>query len=58
MFWILCYMKGQSRHFQKSFLAELFSELGMTLNDVEATKKLIMTQTLNWFPTYIVRNST
>lgn len=30
-------MKGQTRHFQKSFLAELVSELGEPLNDVEVT---------------------
>lgn len=33
-------MKGQSRHSQKSFLAELVSELGVPLNDVEVTNKL------------------
>lgn len=32
-------MKGQTRHFQKSFLAELISELGEPLNDVEVTNK-------------------
>lgn len=30
-------MKGQTRHFQKSFLAEFISELGVPLDDVEVT---------------------
>lgn len=40
VFWILCYMKGQTRHFQKSLLAEFFCELGVPLNVAEVTNTL------------------
>lgn len=40
VFWIQCYMKGQTRHFQKSLLAELISEFGMLLNDVDVRNNL------------------
>lgn len=33
-------MKGQTRHFQKSLLAELISKSGMPLNDVEVTNNV------------------
>lgn len=40
VFWILCYTKGQTRHFQKSLLAEFICEFGVPLNDVEVTNNL------------------